>query len=230
MDRNSGRQFIEQLIKNISIFKNLSTAHISRVIDSFSFIKVREGDLIFNQSDKSTDFYIVVKGHVRAVLHNEEGHELILAIFGAGDFFGEMSLLDGNPRSAAVVASEDSALAVLKRADFLDLIKKDPMIAVDMLSALVQRLRMTDDMLGSIAFLDVSHRILRLLQQIAKSGCEKDKKTGFYKVEKLKQKELAARTGASREGVAKAMRILAFKGVLLEDEGFFLLSPDIENI
>lgn len=230
MDRNSSRQFVEQLIRKISIFKNLSNAHIASVIDSFSFIKVQKGDMIFNQSDKSTDFYIVVKGNVRAVLHNEEGDELILAIFSAGDFFGEMSLLDANPRSAAVVAADDSVLAVLKRSDFLSLIKKDPMIAVDMLSALVQRLRMTDDMLGSIAFLDVSHRIVKLLQQIAKSGCETDKKTGFYKICKLTQKELAARTGASREGVAKAMRILAFKGVLLEEEGFFLISPDIENI
>ncbi|TAN41449.1 MAG: Crp/Fnr family transcriptional regulator [Nitrospirae bacterium] len=230
MDKNSNIKFIEQLIKNISIFKNLSTAHIARVIESFSFEKVRKGDVIFNQSDKSTDFYIVVAGNVRAVLHNEEGHELVLAIFGAGEFFGEMSLLDGNLRSAAIVASEDSVVAVLKRSDFLELIHKYPMIAVDMLSALVQRLRMTDDMLGSIAFLDVSHRTLRLFQQIAKSGCEVDKKTGFYKIGKITQKEIAARTGASREGVAKAMRILAFKGVLREDDGFFFISPEAENL
>ena len=96
-------------------------------------------------------------------------------------FFGEMSLLDGKPRSATMIAVEDSALGMLKREKFLTAVKNDPMIAIDLLSAVVQRLRMADGMIESLAFLDVSQRLMELLLQIAKAEGGKDK-SGFFRI------------------------------------------------
>ncbi|MDP2277837.1 MAG: Crp/Fnr family transcriptional regulator, partial [Nitrospirota bacterium] len=186
------RALIERLLKKLPVFKSLSGNYLSQLARDFIVFQVRKGETVFYQSDSSTDLYIVLDGAVRASLLNQEGQELVLATFDEGDFFGEMSLLDGKPRSATMIAVEDSALGMLKREKFLTAVKNDPMIAIDLLSAVVQRLRMADGMIESLAFLDVSQRLMELLLQIAKAEGEKDK-SGFFRIKKLTHKELAAR-------------------------------------
>ena len=219
---------IERLLKELPVFKSLSDNYLSRIAKDFIVFQVKKGETVFYQSDSSTDLYIVLDGAVRASLLNQEGQELVLATFDEGDFFGEMSLLDGKPRSATMIAVEDSALGMLKREKFLTAVKNDPMIAIDLLSAVVQRLRMADGMIESLAFLDVSQRLMELLLQIAKAEGEKDK-SGFFRIKKLTHKELAARIGASREAISKVIKVLAFRDVLREEGDSFLISPDTER-
>ncbi len=221
--RKTDRALIEEFFRNLSFLKALSPSRVNQLAQDFTMHKVRKSEVIFYQSDPSTDLYIIIHGAVKASLLNEEGQELVLANFRKGDFFGEMSLLDGRPRSATVIAAEDSVLAVLKREKFIHAIRGDPMIAIELLSALVQRLRMTDEMVESIAFLDVGQRLLRLFHQMAET--EGDRGRGeFFRVKKLTHRELAARTGASREAVSKAMKVLCFRNMIQEGEGCFLIS------
>ncbi|MDP2278612.1 MAG: Crp/Fnr family transcriptional regulator [Nitrospirota bacterium] len=224
-DKNA---LIERLLKELPVFKSLSDNYLSRIAKDFIVFQVKKGETVFYQSDSSTDLYIVLDGAVRASLLNQDGQELVLAAFDKGDFFGEMSLLDGKPRSATMIVAEDSILGMLKREKFLSAVKNDPMIAIDLISALVQRLRMADDMIESLAFLDVSQRLMKLLLQIAKAEGEKDK-SGFFRIKKLTHKELAARTGASREAISKVIKVLAFRDVVREDGDYFLISPDVET-
>ncbi|MBI1811076.1 MAG: Crp/Fnr family transcriptional regulator [Nitrospirae bacterium] len=219
---------IERLLKELPVFKSLSNNYLSRIAKDFIVFQAKKGETVFYQSDSSTDLYIVLDGAVRASLLNQEGQELVLATFDKGDFFGEMSLLDGKPRSATMIAVEDSALGMLKRERFLSAVKNDPMIAIDLLSAVVQRLRMADGMIESLAFLDVSQRLMKLLLQIAKAEGEKDK-SGFFRIKKLTHKELAARTGASREAISKVIKVLAFKDVVREEGDCLLISPEAES-
>lgn len=219
---------IERLLKELPIFKSLSDNYLSRIAKDFIVFQVKKGETVFYQSDSSTDLYIVLDGAVRASLLNQEGQELVLATFDKDDFFGEMSLLDGKPRSATMIAVEDSALGMLKRERFLSAVKNDPMIAIDLLSALVQRLRMADDMIESLAFLDVSQRLMKLLLQIAKTEGEKDKE-GFSKIKKLTHRELAARTGASREAISKVMKMFAFRNIVREKGDCLLISSAAES-
>ena len=219
---------IERLLKELPVFKSLSGNYLSQLAKDFIVFQVKKGETVFYQSDSSTDLYIVLEGAVRASLLNQDGQELVLAAFDKGDFFGEMSLLDGKPRSATMIAVEDSALGMLKREKFLTAVKNDPMIAIDLLSALVQRLRMADGMIESLAFLDVSQRLMELLLQIAKAEGEKDK-SGFFRIKKLTHKELAARIGASREAISKVIKVLAFRDVVREDGDSFLISPNADG-
>lgn len=231
LDSSAGkdrRALIESLLKELPVFKSLSDNYLSRIAKDFIVLQVKKGETVFYQSDSSTDLFIVLEGAVRASLLNQEGHELVLAAFDKGDFFGEMSLLDGKPRSATMIAAEDSVLGMLKREKFLSAVKNDPMIAIDLLSALVQRLRMADDMLESLAFLDVNQRLIKLFLSIAAAEGEKDK-SGFFRIKKLTHKELAARTGASREAISKVIKALAFRDVVREDGDYFLISPDAET-
>lgn len=229
MKRDDHRSLLCAFIKEIPLFKGLSDARIDRMSEDFTVLEVKKGKTVFYESDDSTDLYIVLQGTVRAALMNRDGQELILASFHAGDFFGEMSLLDGKPRSATVAAMEDSTMGRLKRGQFLAAVKEDPMIAIDLLSALVQRMRMTDDMLGSITFLDVSQRVIKAFQQIASESGVRDKESGFMRINKLTHKEVAALTGASREAISKAVKVLAFKGLIREEDGFYLVSTEADE-
>ncbi len=213
---------IIKILQEIPIFQNLSEEHLFLISKNFSTNKVKEGQFIFYQSEESTDLYIILDGTVKACLLDPEGRELILNIFKKGDFFGELSLLDGKPRSATIVAIKDSIVGILKREQFLTLLKNNPMIAISLLSSLVERIRMTDEMLGAMAFLDVSKRILKYLITLAKNEGEETEK-GLVKIKRLTHKELASYTGASREAVTKALKVLKFRGILQEKDGFFFL-------
>jgi CRP/FNR family cyclic AMP-dependent transcriptional regulator len=223
---NNDNSLIEKFLRNLPIFKSISPKYLMQIAGDFKTIYCKKGATVFYQSDETMDLYIVLDGRVRASLFDENGNELILAIFNQGDCFGEMSLLDGVARSATVTAEEDSLLGVLKRESFLQAIKQNPMIAIDLLAIVVKRLRKTDAMVESLVFFDVDERLVQLLLQIAKAQGEKDR-NGFYKVRKLTQKDLAARIGASREAISKALKILALGKKVVEKDGYFTISPDI---
>lgn len=229
MRKDTSRELINNFLKEIPIFNGISDKHIRHLSDGFIVRSVSKGETIFYQSDSSTDLYIVLDGIVKASLLNQDGEELILATFCKGDFFGEMSLLDGKPRSATMIAVEDSILGILRREKFLLTVKDDPMIAIDLLSALVERMRMANGMIESLAFLDVSQRLVKLLLQIAKTEGDIDKE-GFFRIKKLTHKELAAHTGASREAITKVMKVLTFREIIKEEGGYFLISPDAEEL
>lgn len=229
MRKDADTGLIKGFLKEIPIFKSLSDRHLSRLSEDFIACRINKADTIFHQSDESTDLYIILDGTVRASLVNQEGEELIIAAFHRGDFFGEMSLFDGKPRSATMIAAEDTTLGVLKRDKFLDAVKNDPLIAIDLLSAMVQRMRMADGMIESLAFLDVSQRVVKLLMQIAGTEGIKDK-DGFFRIKRLTHKELAVRTGASREAVSKAMKVIAFRGIISEEGDCFLVSQRAEDV
>ncbi len=217
-----------KVLKEIPIFSNLSEEHLLLISKGFDIQKVKKGSTIFYQSDESTDLYIVLEGCAKAILTDFNDKELLLNIFKKGDFFGELSLIDGRPRSATVIAIEDSIFGVLKREKFIALLNKNPMIAISLLSAMVKRIRVTDEMLGAMAFLDVSKRIEKILLSIAEKEGEKTK-DGIVKVRKITHKELASLTGASREAVTKAIKVLKFKRILEEKDGFFFISNNRPN-
>lgn len=229
MKRDKNATLIMEFLKELPVFKGLSDSHLMQLSGDFIIRRINKGEAIFYQSDNSTDLYIILNGAVKACLMNSDGQELVLTTFKKGDFFGEMSLLDGRPRSATIIAVEDSTFGILKRDKFLQAVKNDPMIAIDLLSTLVQRMRMTDEMVESLAFLDVSQRVIKILMQIAGNEGIKDK-DGFFRIKKLTHRELAAHTGASREAITKVMKVLAFRDIVKEESGYFLISPDTEDV
>ena len=214
---------LKPFIKRLPLFKSLSEGNITRILSGFSLLNVKKGETVFYQTDESTDLYIIISGAVKASLINDEGQELVLACFKEGDFLGEMSLLDGRPRSATVIAEDDSTLSVLKREKFLNTLKKEPMIAIEMLSALVGRLRGADEMIESLAFLDVSERLIKILHRLAKEEGE-ELEDGVYRIKKITHKELASKTCASREAVTKVLKVLTFKKVIRDEKGHFYLN------
>jgi CRP/FNR family transcriptional regulator/CRP/FNR family cyclic AMP-dependent transcriptional regulator len=211
-----------EYIKNIPLFKHLKDVQLKEIAALCKSARYKKGDVIFYKTDLSTDLYIVNSGRVKAVLADEEGGEIVLAQFEKGAFFGELSLLDGKGRSATIVADGDAELAVLKKDVFLDLLNKDPKMAVELMATLVDRLRKADDMIESLAFLEVAERLVNALMDAA--SVEKVNIKGFLKAGRLTHKELAARIGSSREAVSKCMKLLATKEIIKEADGQILIA------
>ena len=219
----------EKFLRTVPIFTALPEQYMKNLVQNIRIQHFKKDTTIFYQSDTSNDLYIVLSGKIKASIFNEEGEELVLAIFEAGSFFGEMGLIDGADRSATLIADEDSMLSVLERRQFLELIKQDVLIAIELLIILADRIRTSNRMVGSLAFLDVNERLEKLLLQLAlKDG--KQNKNGLYKIKKIQQSEMAAKVGASRATVSKALKVLTFKKILTKSEGHFFIKPDLTKL
>ncbi len=209
-------------IRNIPLFKHLKDGQLKEIAERCRSVRFAKGDVVFQKTDLSTDLYIVNAGKLKAVLADDEGGEMVLARFEKGDFFGELSLLDGKGRSATIVADSDVELAVLKQEVFLELLYREPKMAVELMATLVDRLRKADEMIESLAFLEVGERLVRALLDEAHDKNAASK--GFLKAGRLTHKELAARIGSSREAVSKCMKVLATKGITKESDGHILIA------
>ena len=213
-----------EYLKKIPLFTHLKANQLKEIASRCKNIQYKKGAVIFYKTDLSTDLYIVHSGKLKAVLTDNDGDEMVIAHFEKGAFFGELSLLDGKGRSATIVADTDSELAVLKQDMFLDLLYDNPHISVELMTTLVERLRKADEMIESLAFLEVGERLVRAFLDGATS--DGGFTGGFLKAGKLTHKELAARIGSSREAVSKCMKVLSTKGIIREAEGHILIDQN----
>ena len=218
----NAKTMLVDYLKNIPLFNHLQNAQLTEIAAGCKNASFKKGEVVFQRTDPSTDLYIVNSGKLKAVLAGKEGDEIVLAHFEKGAFFGEMSLLDGKGRSATIVADQDSELAVLKKEVFLELLNKNPQIAVALMTMLAERLRKADEMIESLAFFEVGERLIRTLLESATAGDAG--RAAFLKAGKLTHKELAARIGCSREAVSKCLKVLLAKSIVKESEGNILIA------
>jgi uncharacterized membrane protein len=135
------------LLRGVPLFAALDDAAVDELCGYLRLVELKAGSNLFRVGDAGDAMYIIESGRVRITVTDADGREVILASLGHGDFFGEMSMLDGHGRSADAAVAEDSRLAVLTRENFLNFVSSDSRIVLEMLSAITQRLRRTDDLL-----------------------------------------------------------------------------------
>jgi len=152
-----------QLLGQVSIFQELPAETIADLAKRVWHKQAEAGSVIVSQEDAGDALFVIAKGKVKIVLYGENGREIILSIMKAGDFFGEMSLLDRQPRSANVVALEDSELLCLDREAFQTHLAAHPTTALGILAEMSRRLRHADEVIGNLALLDVYARVARII-------------------------------------------------------------------
>ena len=177
-----------------------------------------KGQIIFVQGDPGTSLYLIETGRVKIVLTSDEGKERVIAILGPHDFFGELALLDGQPRSADAIAQEACQLRLLQRDDFLRYLETRPQVATKMLAVLSRRLRHTNQVIQEAAFLDVPARLARLLLELA-SDQGQPVAGGAVIAARLTQSELAGMIGATRESVNKWLGYYERHGLIRTHRG-----------
>ena len=186
----------------------LGADELARIAEDAQERSHAKGSVILLADDPGDSLFIVRSGRVKVVLVGDDGREVILGMLGVGEYFGELSLIDSRPRSAHVIAVEDSQLIVLRRDDFRRRVEASPLVAWALLQELSRRLRRADDQIGGLALLDVDGRIARLLlNAAAESG-------GVAFQRRLTHQTIAQMIGASRETVSRAMRQFQDRGLI----------------
>jgi len=200
------------LLKQIPLFEAFQPADRNQLASLLRLRLIVKGNTLFRKGDEGTALYIILQGCIKISISGKAGEEVALAILGRGDFFGEMALLDGMPRSADAVALEDSHLYVLNRKDFLSFLIQNEAAVQAILFALSLRLRRTDDLLQEVCFLNLSVRLARRLLELAKKGETGD---GGHSYEvRLSHKELSGLFGVTRESISKELRVLRSRGIV----------------
>ena len=136
-----------EAIRSVPLFASLNDEAAQELLTLLQARDVASGTSLFHAGDKGDSMYLIQSGRVRIAVNDEDGHQIVLAELAQGDFFGEMAIIDGKQRSADAAVIEDAHLSVLSRENFLRFINTNPGVALEMLSAVFQRLRHTDRML-----------------------------------------------------------------------------------
>lgn len=155
------------VLRKVPLFSGLPEDELRAFAAALREKNVERGGLVLIQGDRGDALYLVAEGQVKVVLAGEDGREVILSVLGPGSVFGEMALLDDEPRSAHVVAMDRSSLLILRREDFQARLRSSPEVAIGLLRELSRRLRHADDTIGSLALRDVNGRIAHLLLELA---------------------------------------------------------------
>ncbi len=217
------------ILRKINIFSDLRDREVDKlleIVEQKNFIK---DSIILTQDDLGDALFIIVSGKVKVALLGEEGKEITLSTLKEGDFFGEMSLLDGEPRSASVIALEDSSLLIMRQDEFLNQIRKSPKIALKIMVEMSKRLRRADEKIGSLALLDVYGRVARVLLQLSKSEEEGTKKGMIIKKRPTHQ-EIANMVGISRETVSRVLSDFSKEGYITIEGKEIVIHKDLSQI
>ncbi len=196
-----------ELLKTVSLFWDLNEIELGYISDKMVSKKFENGNLIFLEESEGKNLFFVIDGSVKVTRLSKDGREVILAMLNAGDFFGEMSLLDGQSRSANVIALEETEVLSLNRDDFLVVLHDYPKIAIQLLKEMTSRLRKSDRQIVSLSLSDAEKRIALCIVRFAdEQGVIKNGQVTIPKIPI--QQDIANMAGTSRETVSRAMSLL----------------------
>ncbi|MEA2205093.1 MAG: hypothetical protein QOE77_1869 [Blastocatellia bacterium] len=147
MSRNAPPEMTLEALRSVPLFAGLDDQAARELRNLLKLQDVRRDTVLFRAGDSGDAMYLIETGRVRISVHDEDKEEVTLAELAGGDFFGEMALIDGKQRSADARVIEDARLAILDREKFLAFVRSNPDVALEMLSAVTDRLRRTDDLL-----------------------------------------------------------------------------------
>jgi CRP/FNR family transcriptional regulator, cyclic AMP receptor protein len=199
-----------QILKSVPLFSLFSDHQLAQVLTGVQHRSFPRNSFILRANEETDALYIILSGRVKVLIPDEEGHEVILAMLGPHDFFGEMGLLDDQVRSASVETLEPCETLRLSKPAFTNILKDNFDLAMLIMRSLVKRLREADRKIESLALIDVYGRVARLLLEIAVHTGD-----GKWVVEHAPPKqEIARMIGASREMVSRVVKDLQRKGLI----------------
>jgi CRP/FNR family cyclic AMP-dependent transcriptional regulator len=173
------------------------------------------GTLLVTQDEPGEALFIVCTGKAKVTVCGQNGREVTLALLRPGDVFGEVSLLDGSPRSANVVAAVDSQVLVVPREAFLQHLRSHPQTALNLMQVMARRLRRADEAIVGLALDDVEGRLCRTLVRLAREEGDMTTPGGLVLRRRPTQQELANMVGSSRETVSRTFTSLIRRGLVV---------------
>lgn len=197
------------VLKSVPLFAAFSEQQIGTLLNYVQHRSYPRNVFVMQAGDETDSLYVMLSGKVKVVISDDQGREVILGFMGSQDFFGEMGILDDAPRSASVYTLEPCEMLRLSKAGFVNCLKENADVAMLVIRNLVRRLREADRKIESLALVDVSGRVARLLIDMAQ---EVD---GRLVVPRMPAKqEIARMIGASREMVSRVVKELETRGLI----------------
>ena len=197
------------VLKAVPLFASVPEEQLRMLTVVVARKSVSRSTTVMAGGDATDSLYIVLSGRLKVMMSDSEGKEVILAILGPGEFFGEMGLIDDSPRSASVVAMESCELLSVTKRDFKKCLAENFEMSMAVMRGLVRRLREADRKIGSLALLDVYGRVARLLLDMSETVNGEKVVT-----KRLPKQDIAKMIGASREMVSRVMKDLQMGGYI----------------
>lgn len=206
------------LLHSIPMFAGVPDAQLEQIAKVAFHRRVARQTTIVRAGDSTDSLYVLISGSAKVLNSDEEGREVILTLLGPGEFFGEMGLIDGSPRSADVMATETCELLVITKADFIRCLSENFDLCLNIMKSLVQRLREADRNIESLALMDVYGRVAKLLIDFSE-----DERGQYVIKRRLTKQDIAKMIGASREMVSRVMKDLENRGYFRVEGGRIII-------
>ena len=218
---------IEEFLKDVNIFSHLSDEKIDEIKKYFTLREYPKGSMIILEEEYGDVVFLVKKGTVKITRVNDEGKEVILSLMGENDMVGEMSVIDGESRSANVLAQENCELYAIRSEDFLSLLKENFEISFSLMGELANRIRKSDQHIEALSLSDAEHRIGVSILNLAEELGVIVK--GKVTIDNLPfQQDIANMSGTSRETVSRILKLFEDRNMLIK-KGHKLMIPDYNN-
>ena len=212
------------MIENVSIFAGMDPNDLALIEQRMVRRTFPKHTILLSEGDNSDSLYVILSGRVKVYLNDENGKEAIINYQDAGEYFGELSLIDDSRRSASIMTVEKSVMAIMPKQAFHQVLKSNPDIAIHLLKDMVHRVRTLTDEIKSLALSDVYGRLSKTLLSLA---TERD---GILIIEKpVTQQELANRIGSSREMVCRIFKDLVKGGYITSGQNHYIINKQLPS-
>ena len=212
-----------EALKRFWLFSNLAERELNQIAALARLQRHDARQIIVSQGDDSADLFLIEKGRLKASAANANGDEVVLSIMGPGDVFGEMSLLDGMPRSATVETLEPCQVMVIESQAFQALLREIPSLAASLMKVMARRLRDLTDRTQDVSLLDVETRLAKIVLALAERFGDRRLPGPVTLTLRLSQQELASMVGATRELVNRRLRHWVQEGIIDHTTGGLLV-------
>jgi len=200
------------MLREIPLFSRLDDKALGNLEKAAIRRTYPKNTILISKGDKSDQLFVVLKGKLKVSITDASGKEIIMSLLGAGDYFGEMAMIDGESRSATIVTTQASEVMTISRDDFHRTLMSSPELMFELLKVLARKVRIATDKLESLAFEDVYGRLVKLLIQLAKPH-----EDVWIVEDSLTHQEIANMIGSSREMVTRILKALTSGGYISVD-------------
>jgi CRP/FNR family cyclic AMP-dependent transcriptional regulator len=216
------------ILKNIDIFSDLSPDEIKDFLASAQKKMYSHGSIVIQRGDVGDIIYLILKGRVKVVLTHIEGREIILNVMKTGDYFGEMSVFDYMLRSATIIAEEDSEFLMISREALTNEIRKNPKIALKMLSNMSNKVREMNEQVNCLTNLDAKGRVAKTLLKLSKKAGVRIE-NGSHIIPRPLERDIADMSGTSRETVSRILTELKKNGIIGLSKEHIVIYEELET-
>jgi CRP-like cAMP-binding protein len=218
-----------EVLRTVPIFSELADQDIASLAHLALRKRYPKDTVVFFENEEGDFFFTILEGRIKVTILGDDGREVILSVLGPGDFFGEMALLDNEPRSATAIAVEESELLSLHRNDFQSVLNDNRSITNALIKVLSARLRRANHQISTLALLDVYGRVARVIVDMAREE-GKRLRDGRIAFRRATHQEIANRIGTTRETVTRMLKDLERQGLIHVEGKEIVVQPDFEKV